>query len=171
MVFASANPVESAWSLRSCGVTVTTMAVPGDTESRLSSRVVWFLLAALPAAALITAGRLTPDPAGHGTHTQLGLPPCAFRAITGYPCPACGLTTAFAHMADLDVFAAAHANPFGIPLFLVMCVSLPIALRGLVRGDSVKDTLDAHHADKVVVVLAASCVLVWIIRAAAHFVE
>ena len=31
-----------------------------------------------------------------GTHQQLGLPPCNFVTLTGYPCPACGMTTSFA---------------------------------------------------------------------------
>jgi hypothetical protein len=34
---------------------------------------------------------LTPDPAGHGTHQQLGLPPCTIYYLTGRPCPSCGL--------------------------------------------------------------------------------
>ncbi len=38
---------------------------------------------------------LSPDPRGYGTHEQLGLPPCGFRLVTGYPCPGCGGTTAF----------------------------------------------------------------------------
>jgi hypothetical protein len=30
---------------------------------------------------------LSPDPAGHGTHQQLGLPPCTIHFLTGRPCP------------------------------------------------------------------------------------
>ena len=67
---------------------------------------------------LITAATLTPSGAGHGTHTQLGLPPCGFLVYTGYPCPGCGLTTSFSHMIRLEVFGAIHANPFGILLVL-----------------------------------------------------
>src|SRR5437879_1484985 len=30
------------------------------------------------------------------THRQLGLPECAFKVMTGKPCPSCGMTTSFA---------------------------------------------------------------------------
>lgn len=144
-------------------------AEPLPSEGRLSSRIGWFVLAALPLAVIITARFLTPDPSGHGTHTQLGLPPCGFLVLTGCPCPGCGLTTAFAHMAHLNPFGAARANPFGIPLFLVSLFTIPVAIRGFVRGESVLDTLDRHHAEKVAGLLAVCGVVVWVVRAAMHF--
>lgn len=138
-------------------------------SSTLSSRIGWFVLGILPLAVIVTARILTPDPSGHGTHTQLGLPPCGFLVLTGCPCPGCGLTTAFSHMAHLDVFGAARANPFGIPLFLVSAFTIPVAIRGFVRGESVLDTLDRHHAEKVAGMLAVCGVSVWVVRAAMHF--
>lgn len=139
-----------------------------NNSGTLTSRIVWFFLAAVPLAVIVTARLLTPDPSGHGTHTQLGLPPCGFLVITGCPCPGCGLTTAFSHMAHLNPIGAAQANPFGIPLFLVSFFTIPVALRGLFRGDSVVDTLDSHHAEKVAAMLAVSGVVVWIVRAVNH---
>lgn len=138
-------------------------------RERWTSRFVWFVLAAMPLAVLATARTLTPDPAGHGTHTQLGLPPCGFLVLTGgCPCPGCGLTTAFAHLAHLDPFGAASANPFGIPLFFVSAFTIPVAIRGFVRGDSVLDTLDDFHVEKVSAMLAVSGILIWIVRVAGH---
>lgn len=138
-------------------------------ELRLSSRLGFFVLAALPTAVIATAARLTPNPSGMGTHTQLGLPPCGFLVLTGCPCPGCGLTTSFAHMARLEFTGAAHANPFGIPLFLVSLFTIPVAIRGLLRGDEVFDTLDRHHVEKVAGLLAVSGIVVWVVRAATHF--
>src|SRR5688572_24322979 len=77
-------------------------------------RLVWIGFFGAASAVVVVAALLTPAPIGHGTHTQLGLPPCGFLLFTGYPCAGCGLTTAFAHMVRLEVVAAAHANPFGI---------------------------------------------------------
>ncbi|MER3414527.1 MAG: hypothetical protein C4340_04500 [Armatimonadota bacterium] len=71
---------------------------------------------------LFAAGSLSPDPSGHGTHRQLGLPPCAFNLATGKLCPSCGLTTSFAAMARMDVTTATRAHALGPALFVLMAV-------------------------------------------------
>lgn len=80
------------------------------------------LLFLLWAAMVLTAAWLTPDPSGHGTHRQLGLPPCAFNVATGKLCPSCGLTTSFTAIAHLDLRAAAQAHALGPLLFGLMAV-------------------------------------------------
>lgn len=70
-------------------------------------------------AVLLLAGLATPSLRGYGTHTGLGLPPCGFLQRTGYPCPSCGMTTAFAAMIRGRVNLAWRANPFGIVLFVL----------------------------------------------------
>ncbi len=62
---------------------------------------------------------LDPDERGFGTHEQLGLAPCDYYVQTGFPCPTCGMTTAFTNMAHFDVPAAFRANPAGVLLFLL----------------------------------------------------
>jgi hypothetical protein len=61
---------------------------------------------------------LTPRKAGHGTHEELGLPPCSFLVRTGYPCPSCGLTTSFAAVVRGSLREALLAHPFGPVLFV-----------------------------------------------------
>lgn len=134
------------------------------------SRATWAVLFALPTAVMITAACLTPDPHGHGTHTQLGLPPCGFLVFSGYPCPGCGLTTAFSHMIRLEVFGAWSANPFGIALFLATAAFIPFAALGFVRGWQVVAALDRVHAEKVAIVLALLSVASWVTRVALQFV-
>src|SRR4051794_12249344 len=80
------------------------------------ARSTWFGFAAVSAIVLGIARLLSPDPSGVGTHLQLGLPRCGFLALTGLPCPACDLTTAFAHMARGEIAAAASVNAFGVLL-------------------------------------------------------
>jgi hypothetical protein len=126
-----------------------------------SSYLTWAVLFSGPLAVLITAAMLTPDPAGHGTHTQLGLPPCGFLVFTGYPCPGCGLTTSFSHMIRLQIFGAAQANPFGILLFTATAVMVPLALMGIIRRMPVIDTLDRLHAEKIAIGLSILSLLVW----------
>ena len=126
-----------------------------------SSFVGWAILFLGPTAVLITAAMLTPSSAGHGTHTQLGLPPCGFLVYTGYPCPGCGLTTSFAHMIRLEVLGAFHANPFGILLFLCSAAIIPVAILGIVRRLPVIDVLDRLHAEKIAIGLSVVSILVW----------
>ena len=68
---------------------------------------------ALCAGFVVSAFVLTPDPRGHGTHEQLGLPPCLMQLCTGIPCPLCGMTTAFALMARGRAAEAVNVQPAG----------------------------------------------------------
>lgn len=139
-------------------------AVPVEEKATIGDRVVWAVLFAVPMAVVVTAALLTPDPHGHGTHTQLGLPPCGFLVFTGYPCPGCGLTTAFAHMVRFQVGGAFLANPFGVVLFLATFATIPLAAAGFLRGWAVVPTLDRIHAEKIAIVLAVLSLLTWIVR-------
>jgi hypothetical protein len=144
---------------------------PADAETgTILSRVVWFFLFAAPTAVIVTAATLTPNPVGHGTHTQLGLPPCGFFVVTGYPCPGCGLTTSFAYMAHFDPVGAAFANPFGVMLFLVSFATAIVALLGMVRGWPVIRTLDALKADRWAMLLAGTSLLVWTVKVVTQLV-
>lgn len=133
------------------------------------SLITWAVLFAGPVAVLVTAALLTPAAAGHGTHTQLGLPPCGFLVYTGYPCPGCGLTTSFAHMIRLQVHGAFHANPFGILLFLCTAAMVPLSLFGMVRRMPVIDLLDRLHAEKVAIGLSVLSVGVWLAKVAIQY--
>lgn len=59
---------------------------------------------------------LAPDTRGHGTHEQLGLPPCGFLMATGFPCPSCGMTTSFALTMRGRWISAFLVQPFGFLL-------------------------------------------------------
>src|ERR1041384_4176594 len=81
-----------------------TRVPPYPARAGRGQRVFAAVLGSLALALLVIASRLTAAPAGVGTHTQLGMPPCGMMIATGYPCPTCGMTTAFT--------AAAHASPW-----------------------------------------------------------
>lgn len=83
-----------------------------------AERLIAGVVAAGCLALLAVAAWLTPAQAGHGTHEQLGLPPCGWLVVTGHPCPTCGMTTAFALAADGDLAGAFDAQPFGLILAL-----------------------------------------------------
>lgn len=66
---------------------------------------------------------LTPHPDGHGTHRQLGFPPCPSVLFFQRPCPGCGLTTSWTAMLHGDLASAFGAHPFGPILYLGFTVS------------------------------------------------
>jgi len=71
---------------------------------------------------------LTPEPAGHGTHQQLGLPPCTIYYLTGRPCPSCGLTTSVSAILHGQFGLAWRANPMG---FVIVAGALAVAINSL----------------------------------------
>lgn len=143
----------------------------GAAATRLASastdRWLW-VLTGVPAALVIgLACVLTPDPSGMGTHAQLGLPPCLFHALTSWPCPACGLTTSFAHMARLNVVAAFAAHPLGVPLFLATLAAVPLSLAGALRGWPFGATWRRFGLPRGLPWAAVAIMAAWIVRVAA----
>ena len=128
------------------------------------SRVVWALVLALPIGVLVTATQLTPTSARGGTHTQLGLEPCGFYDFTGYPCPACGMTTGFAHLVRGHVAEAWAANPFGVMFFVFTLGFIVFAATGLVRGWAIGPTYQRLEGEWWLIGVALVGVAVWIWR-------
>ena len=54
--------------------------------------------------------------------------PCPLRALTGIPCPFCGMTTSVTAAVHLDVAAAVAANPAGL-VAVVAAIVLLVAHR------------------------------------------
>lgn len=96
-------------------------------QADLGSRLAAGAVALIAWVILLVAAALTPSADGHGTHEQLGLPPCHFQVVTGYPCPSCGMTTSFASFVRGDLAAALHAQVFGTVL---AAITLLAALGG-----------------------------------------
>jgi len=94
----------------------------GDTRhpSRFERLLAGFVVAVACAAFTIAAVVNPYDDAGrprtHGTHRQLGLPPCTMLSTVGFPCPSCGMTTSIALVFHGDIPAACRANWAGVLL-------------------------------------------------------
>lgn len=129
-------------------------------------RVAWGVVALSSAASLVVARQIPPAPEGLGSHRALGLPACAFLTTFGVPCPTCGLTTAFAHLARCELGAALAAHPLGLPLFALVLAIVPIAARGTLRGDSFLAAIDRHAADRIALALSLALLVTWFGRLA-----
>jgi hypothetical protein len=82
---------------------------------RLAHTIVFLATAGI----LGLAAWLEPNPDGLGTHRQMGFPPCNMILLCGYPCPTCGMTTAFAHTVRGQFLSAFRAQPAGLLACLV----------------------------------------------------
>jgi hypothetical protein len=72
-----------------------------------------------------------------GTHQKLGLPPCTFSAVTGVPCPSCGMTTSFSLLIRGDVVNSARANWVGSLLAAVCLLLIPWSIASVFLGRAV----------------------------------
>lgn len=79
------------------------------------------------------AAFLRPNPAGHGTHRQLGLPACPSVLLFDRPCPGCGLTTSFTLMVHGRWLEAIQAHPFGPILYLGLTATALFGIYGFVK--------------------------------------
>jgi hypothetical protein len=51
--------------------------------------------------------------------------PCIFKAVTGYRCPACGMTRSFIYTSALDIRSALEMNPAGLLLYFFCLIQIP----------------------------------------------
>ena len=56
--------------------------------------------------------------------TEGGGIPCIFNLLTGFPCPGCGTTRAFATLSHLDIMESVRFHPIAIITLLVALFSL-----------------------------------------------
>lgn len=103
----------------------------------LLHRVVGAALFVPTGTVLGIAAWLTPAEKGWGTHQQLGLGGCTMLTITGWPCPMCGMTTTFTHMAHGHLIEAFVTQPFGVALFSITAIFAAIGLYDLVTARGV----------------------------------
>lgn len=133
---------------------------------RLNRVCRWGLLAAaLGMIGVLGVARvLRPDPKGFGTHQQLGMLPCSFRAITGLGCPSCGMTTAFSWFVRGRLAESWGANPAGCLLAATCLTLVPWMLLGAASGRAwgVR-SLDASFL-WLVLVAATGSLLSWAVQ-------
>ncbi|MCL4222531.1 MAG: DUF2752 domain-containing protein [Phycisphaerales bacterium] len=83
---------------------------------------------------LLVASLLRASPDGHGTHTQMGLPACSWVQLWNFPCPTCGMTTAFAHATHGSLGTALLTQPAGALMAIALGVGFWAGLHALLTG-------------------------------------
>ena len=126
------------------------------------------LMAAITATALLVpllvASQLEPDAKGHGTHQQLGFPPCTLVVLCGIRCPTCGMTTAWAALAHGRLFDGLAANVGGV-LLAIAAIGSVIGLSAIaLLGRRPKWFPDTNGFAWGAMAIAAITLIDWVVR-------
>ena len=131
-----------------------------------SERAGLFCLGIFLLALLLVAAWLKPDPAGLGTHTQLGLPGCTMYTVIGIRCPGCGMTTSWAHTMNGNLSSAISANVGGVILCFLTILTFPCFLWMAIHGKSLNGGWQLSVATTVLVIAFAISIVEWMFRLA-----
>jgi hypothetical protein len=136
-------------------------------EYSKSDQAKYIAIVVISGAILIVARSLRPSSRGVGTHEQLGLPPCIFLHYTGIPCPGCGLTTSFAHAARLHFYDAFITQPFGLILFCLTALSIPLSFYLIYSRVSWARLFYSVRFDRTMYIMIILYLLGWLYKIAA----
>ena len=67
---------------------------------------------------------------------------CLFRAVTGLPCPGCGMTRAFCALSHGELLRAVHFNLLSPAVYLGFWLAWAHALASLLRLDKIRAALE-----------------------------
>ncbi len=112
------------------------------------------------------AATLTPDPRGVETHTQLGLWPCGWYLASGYPCPTCGMTTAFSYATHGQPLTSLLTQPFGSALALAAAVAFWGGLHVCVFGSRINLIAERLLRPRSVMVTGGLLLAAWVYKVA-----
>ncbi|OWU65175.1 MAG: hypothetical protein CBB60_006020 [Armatimonadetes bacterium Cent15-Ar3] len=121
-----------------------------DQKFKIRAQLIWFFMwLGVTSVGLY----LSADKHLHGTHQQLGLPPCPSVLMFNRPCPGCGLTTSWTALLHLDFVTSWHAHPLGIPMYLGFTFVALGSLYGNIKG--LRLMIDSNWANRAFVVFVA----------------
>ncbi|HVT14035.1 MAG TPA: DUF2752 domain-containing protein [Fimbriimonadaceae bacterium] len=134
---------------------------PVSSRRRIAGQLLYFCswLAITAVGAYLHA-----SPTGHGTHEELGLPPCPSALFFSRPCPGCGLTTSWTAFIHGDFAFAFHAHPLGPFLYLAFTATAFMALRGWIRSERM--STDTPQFNRALMILAVVFLSFGIVRMA-----
>jgi hypothetical protein len=114
---------------------------------------------------LIVAANLSPASQGYGTHTQMPrMQPCATLAATGFPCPTCGMTTAFAHAADGNLLASFAAQPAGAVLAILTAMFVLVSSYAMIVGLPPATILRPFWTPRLLLWMGGLVIAAWIYK-------
>ena len=119
-------------------------------------------------AVLAIAASLTPADSGLGTHTALKLSQCGWIILWDLPCPSCGMTTAFAHAADGNLWNSVKTQPLGAILALATAMTLILCTYVALTGSKILVAVANLWTGKVAWTLGGLAAAAWFYKIAAY---
>ncbi|MBO6513431.1 MAG: DUF2752 domain-containing protein [Phycisphaerales bacterium] len=113
---------------------------------------------------LSTAAFLTPDPQGHATHTQLGMPACSWVMMFEKPCPTCGMTTSFSHAGEAQWASAILTQPMGALLALLTAMIFCAATHQAVTASRIGSVAQTLIKPKIIILFFLLVMGAWIYK-------
>jgi hypothetical protein len=107
------------------------------------------------AAALLFAAPLAPRAAAF-------LPPCAFRSLTGLPCPTCGATHAAIALSRLDLAGAVSSNPLAVVAAIAFFAGGIVAGIGALAGRPLSEPTLGPRA-RLTAIVAVAINWIWLL--------
>jgi hypothetical protein len=90
--------------------------------------------------------------------------PCISQLVTGYPCPGCGLTRAFASLTNFDFVSSLRFNPEAI-LFTVVALVAAISPALLIQSRQRIDAFITRSSNKKsFIIFVAIFISLWILN-------
>lgn len=135
-------------------------------RSSTGERIAAAILALATLAILITAAWLSPNPAGHATHTQLGMQKCTWVVWFDKPCPTCGMTTAFSHAGEGQWITSILTQPMGALLALLTTMIFWASTHQAITGSRIGSVVQTALKPKFVIAIFLLAAAAWIYKIA-----
>lgn len=95
--------------------------------------------------------------------TEGGAIPCIWRSLTGYPCPGCGLTRAFASLTQFELLESIQFNPEAL-IFTTVAILAVLTPRSVISlrhflGEKIRVSSDKKVLATAMIFFAALWVL------------
>jgi hypothetical protein len=126
-----------------------------------SERLLAIALAIGSLGVLAVAAWLDPSARGYGTHTQIGLPPCAWAIWFDKPCPTCGMTTAFSKAGEGRWIAAFLTQPAGAALGLMTAAGFWLSGHAALTGSRLGSAAGSLLRPRVATLMVVGFIAAW----------
>lgn len=133
-------------------------------RSGLGSRAASGVVATGCLGVLAVAAWMNPSARGHGTHTQIGLPPCSWAIWFDKPCPTCGMTTAFSHAGEARWLSAVLTQPAGAALAIATATAFWLALHVALTGSRLGAMTGWLVRPRTMTLLGAGLIGAWVYK-------